>query len=112
MSGTDVFFASDQQRDVAVSLPVGATSNILIQSWLRDGEGREEREEEEEEEKMRDGKEKSEKRTESAEGPFYNATEESETNQAYSVHLTYTHTMPSVQWPREHHTLVCDIAAC
>ena len=55
------FFASDQQRDVAVSLPVGTTSNILIQSWLRKGGGGEERGEEEEEEKMRDGKEKSKK---------------------------------------------------
>ena len=55
-------FASDQQRDVAVSLPVGTTSNILIQSWLREGGGGEDREEEEKEEKMRDGKEKSEEK--------------------------------------------------
>ena len=41
-----------------------------------------------------------------AEGPFYNVTEENGTKQAYSVHLTCTHTMPSVQWSREHHTLV------
>ena len=41
-----------------------------------------------------------------AEGPFYNVTEENGTKQAYSIHLTCTHTMPSVQWSREHHTLV------
>ena len=57
----------------------------------------------EEESVGRDEEERSDK---FAKGPFYNATEENGTKQAYSVHLTYTHTMPSVQWSREHHTLV------
>ena len=54
-----------------------------------------------------------------AEGPFYNATEENGTNQAYSVHLTYTHnaicpmvkgashtcvTLQHVDWPVPVHT--------
>ena len=39
MSGKDVLFASDQQRDGTVPLPVGTTCNILILSWLREGGG-------------------------------------------------------------------------